>query len=97
MGPGAVSIRVQKTEDKCCFNEKILYDNSLVPDSINPPKLSFKHKYLWVTKATGLGVTFVLRVMVGLSAKDGSWSHTQTCIVTGPNMEMETRTCERYF
>jgi hypothetical protein len=34
--------------------EKILYDSILVNDASDH---SFKHKHLWVKKATGLGVT----------------------------------------
>ena len=69
-----------KTYGDCCFNhiiglptkegvekpifdyEKILYDTLLVNDISNHN--DFKHKHLWVKKATGLGVTeFFLRLM----------------------------------
>ena len=69
-----------KTKGGCCFNhviglprkdgieksifdyEKLLYDSLLIP---NPSKLNFNEKYLWVKKATGLGVTeLFLRFMV---------------------------------
>jgi hypothetical protein len=36
--------------------EKLLYDSILVNDVLNHNH-SFKHKHLWVKKATGLGVT----------------------------------------
>ena len=72
-----------RTNGKCCFNhvvglpqkdkkeyplidyEKILYDSLLTNDG------TFKDKYLWVKKATGLGVTeFMLRMMAWLCTRD---------------------------
>jgi hypothetical protein len=42
--------------------EKLLYDSLLVNDYSNILNHNFKHKHLWVKKATGLGVTeFFLR------------------------------------
>ena len=35
--------------------EKLLYDSLLIPDFYNPSKHTFKHKHLWVKKATVLG------------------------------------------
>jgi hypothetical protein len=69
-----------ETNGDCCFNhiiglprkdgieksifdyEKLLYDSLLI---LNPSKHNFKHKHLWIKKATGLGVTeLFLRFMV---------------------------------
>jgi hypothetical protein len=53
----------QEGVEKAMFDyEKILYDSIFsVNDVLNH---SFKHKHLWVKKATGLGVTeFFLRLM----------------------------------
>ena len=36
--------------------EKLLYDSLIIPDFYNPLQQAFKHKHLWVKKATGLGV-----------------------------------------
>lgn len=64
--------------------EKILYD-ILFPNSDNISDQYFKHKHLWVKKATGLGVTeFILRLMAWLCLKDNSFQDSQMCIVCGP-------------
>ena len=44
--------------DKPMFDyEQILYDSLLIPEDSNPLKHHFKHKHLWVKKATGLRIT----------------------------------------
>jgi hypothetical protein len=84
-----------RTDGDCCFNhiiglptkegmekamfdyEKILYDSILVNDISN---YSFKHKHLWVKKATGLGISeFMLRFMAWLCLKDNSLSGSLCC------------------
>ena len=53
--------------------EKLLYDSILVNDVSNHNH-NFKHKHLWVKKATGLGVTeFFLRLMAWLCMKYDSF------------------------
>ena len=43
---------------------KSYFDSFLLPEFYNPSKHNFKHKHLWVKKATGLGVTeFMVRIM----------------------------------
>jgi hypothetical protein len=52
--------------------EKLLYDYLLTDEHSNflYPNHTFKHKHLWVKKATGLGVTeFFLRLMAWLFKK----------------------------
>jgi hypothetical protein len=47
--------------------QKLLHDSSLISEFSNPLNHNFKHKHLWVKKATGLGVTeFFLRFMAWL-------------------------------
>ena len=47
--------------------QKIMYDTFLIQSINNPLNHDFKHKHLWVKKATGLGVTeFFLRLMACL-------------------------------
>ena len=76
--------------------EKKLYDTLLVSDHENPLKLNFKHKHLWVKKATGLGVTeFMLRLMAWLCMKDNTFRNSQMCIVTGPNIEIAIKLIKR--
>jgi hypothetical protein len=44
--------------------EKLFHDSLLSPDFSNPSYHTFKHKHLWVKKATGQGVTeFFLQFM----------------------------------
>ena len=41
--------------EKSIFDyEKLLYDSLLLPEFYNPSKHNFKHKHLWVKKATGV-------------------------------------------
>jgi Terminase RNaseH-like domain len=76
--------------------EKQLYDSLLIPDPYNPMQHTFKLKYLWVKKATGLGVTeFFLRFMAWLCLKDNSYRNSQMCIVTGPNQELAIKLIKR--
>ena len=73
--------------------EKILYDSILVNDVSNH---SFKHKYLWVKKATGLGVTeFFLRLMVWLCLRNDDYKNSQMCFVTGPNIDIASKLIKR--
>ncbi len=49
-------------------------------------KRDFKHKHLWIKKATGLGVTeFFLRLMTWLCLKDDTYRNAQMYTVIGPN------------
>jgi hypothetical protein len=100
-----------KTNGDCCFNhiiglptkegiekaifdyEKILYDSLLVNESYNA---AFKHKHLWVKKATGLGVTeFFLRLIVWLCLRNNDYQNSQMCIVTGPNIDIAIKLIKR--
>jgi hypothetical protein len=99
-----------KTDGDCCFNhiiglptkegeekamfdyEKILYDSIFVNDVSN----NFKHKHLWVKKATGLGVTeFFLRLMAWLCLRNDDYQNSQMCIVTGPNIDIAIKLIKR--
>src|SRR5919108_1556913 len=70
--------------------EKLLYDSLLIQDFSNPLQHTFKHKHLWVKKATGLGVTeFFLRFMAWLClCNNNDCRNSQMCIVTGPDQEL---------
>jgi hypothetical protein len=47
------------------------------------------HPYLWIKKATGLGITeFFLRLMTWLCLKDDEFKDSQFCIVTGPRIDL---------
>ena len=84
-----IGLPTKEGEEKAIFDyEKILYDVLLDNDFCNPLKHTFKHKHLWVKKATGLGVTeFFLRLMVWLCLRNDDYKNSQMCIVTGPNIE----------
>src|ERR687886_3020916 len=76
--------------------EKILYDSILVNDYCNLLNHSFKHKHLWVKKATGLGVTeFFLRLMAWLCLQNNDYRNSQMCIVTGPNIDIAIKLIKR--
>jgi hypothetical protein len=82
-----IGLPTKEGEEKAILDyEKILYaallDND---DSIH----TFKHKHLWVKKATGLGVTeFFLRLMAWLCLRNDDYRNSQMCIVTGPNIDI---------
>jgi hypothetical protein len=49
--------------EKAIFDyEKILYDSLLVDEHSNAPNYSFKHKHLWIKKATGLGISEFIKI-----------------------------------
>ncbi|MGH9983424.1 MAG: hypothetical protein ACRD8W_05640 [Nitrososphaeraceae archaeon] len=79
----------------CCFNHAIglpqkngqpmpLFDyEQMLYDTLH------EHKYVWVLKATGLGITeFMLRYMVWLCVKDDTYKGAQMPIVVGPNVDL---------
>ncbi len=48
-----------------------------------------KSKYLWIKKATGLGITeFMLRYIAWLCLKDDNLKGSRICIVTGPRIDL---------
>lgn len=68
--------------------EKFLYDSLLISDFNNPLRQDFKHKHLWVKKATALGITeFILRMMAWLCTRYTTFDGSQMCVMTGPNIE----------
>ena len=57
---------------------------------------TFKEKYLWVKKATGLGITeFFLRFMAWLCLRNDDYRNSQMCIVTGPNQDIAIKLIKR--
>lgn len=76
--------------------QKLLHDSSLISEFSKPLNHNFKHKHLWVKKATGLGVTeFFLRFMAWLCLKDDTYQSLQMCIVTGPNIDIAIKLIKR--
>jgi hypothetical protein len=76
--------------------EKLLYNSLLKPEIYNPLHHIFKHKHLWVKKATGLGVTeLFLRFMAWLCLRNNDYRNSQMCIVTGPNQELAIKLIKR--
>jgi hypothetical protein len=79
----------EKAEKPIFDYEKLLYDSLVIPDVSNLLQHTFKHKHLWVKKATGLGVTeFFLRLMAWLCLQDDDYRNSQMCVVTGPNQDI---------
>src|SRR4051812_29607180 len=86
----------QKLEKPLFDYEKLLYDSLLVNDYSNALNHAFKHKHLWVKKATGLGVTeFFLRLMAWLCVRNDDYQNSQICIVTGPNIDIAIKLIKR--
>jgi hypothetical protein len=92
-----IGLPTKEREEKAIFDyEKILYDSILVNESYNTLNYSFKHKHLWVKKATGLGVTeFFLRLMAWLCLRNNDYKNSQMCIVTGPNIDIAIKLIKR--
>jgi hypothetical protein len=83
-----------KERKSLSLTKKILYDSILVNDGSNHDE--FKHKHLWVKKATGLGVTeFFLRLMAWLCLRNDDYKNSQMCIVTGPNIDIAIKLIKR--
>jgi hypothetical protein len=76
--------------------ERILHDSLVIHEDSTTMNHDFKHKHLWVKKATGLGVTeFFLRLMAWLGSKDDTYRDGQMCIVTGPNQDIAIKLIKR--
>jgi hypothetical protein len=92
-----IGLPTKETIEKPMFDyERLLYDSLLVADFYNRLHHTFKHKHLWVKKATGLGVTeFFLRLMVWLCLRNNTYTNSQMCIVTGPNIDIAIKLIKR--
>jgi hypothetical protein len=100
-------VEQHKTEDRrirgdCCFNhiiclptkgglERPLYDyQKIVFDALD------KHKYVFIKKATGLGISeLMLRYMVWLCLRDNTLFGSQFCVVTGPRVDLAISLIDR--
>ncbi len=88
-------------EGRCCFNHMIglpekrgkpqpifLYQKQILDACINALD-NFDERYLWIKKATGLGVTeFVLRFIAWICLRSDKYARTEMCFITGPNIKM---------
>lgn len=92
-----IGLPTKDGEEKAMFDyEKLLYDSLLDNDCSNALKHTFKHKYLWIKKSAGLGVTeFFLRLMAWLSLRNDDYKNSQMCIVTGPNIDIAIKLIKR--
>ena len=92
-----IGLPTKEGEEKAIFDyEKILYDALLDNQSYNALNHAFKHKHLWLKKATGLGVTeFFLRLMAWLCLRNDDYQNSQMCIVTGPNIDIAIKLIKR--
>ena len=87
--------RYKITRGRCCFQHVIglprKHDEA-------KPLFDYEHeifdalqqtKYVWIKKATGLGITeFMLRYVSWLCLRDDSLKDSYVCIVTGPRIEL---------
>jgi hypothetical protein len=80
---------------KCCFNHMIGLPEK---NGRQLPLFDYerqvyhelrKSKYLWIKKATGLGISeFMLRYIAWLCLKDDGLKGSRMCIVTGPRIDL---------
>lgn len=78
------------------YEKLLLYDTLLIPNVSNSLEHSFKHKHLWVKKATRLRVTeFFLRLIAWLCVQNNDYRNSQMCIVTGPRIDLAIRLIDR--
>jgi hypothetical protein len=86
---------IQNNALPCCFNHTIG-----LPRKNDVPKPLFDYekeiydalqetKYVWIKKATGLGITeFMLRYIAWLCLRNDALKDSYICIVTGPRIEL---------
>src|SRR5215212_1715323 len=86
---------IQRGLRPCCFNHAVM-----LPRKGDVPKPLFDYekeiydalqqtKYIWIKKATGLGITeFMLRYTAWLCLRDDMLKGSYVCIVTGPRIEL---------
>jgi hypothetical protein len=93
--------RYHLMDGKCCFNHMIgLPEKRDRPQPLFPYQKevldacmnaldNFDERYLWIKKATGLGITeFVLRFIAWICLRDDKYARTEMCFITGPNIKM---------
>jgi hypothetical protein len=86
----------------CCFNCTLglprkndianpLWDyEKLIVDELE------NHKYLWILKSTGLGITeLFLRYMSWLCLRNNDYNNSKFVIVTGPNIDLAFKSIKR--
>jgi hypothetical protein len=86
----------------CCFNHAIGLPKK---DGNEYPLFDYElqlfnaltnHKYVWVKKASGLGITeFVLRFMAWLATRNDTYRNAQFPIVCGPNQDIAIKLIKR--
>ena len=91
-----------KTDGNCCLNHIIGLPKKNMQDKplFDYEKMLFDnlqlHRYVWIKKATGLGITeFMLRFMSWLCLRDDSLKGSQMCIVTGPRIDLAITLIDR--
>jgi hypothetical protein len=87
---------------RCCFNHVISLP---VKNSKKMPLFDYEQKiydvlqetkYVWIKKATGLGITeFMLRYMAWLCLRDDKLKGSHMCVVTGYRIEMAIKLIDR--
>src|SRR5919107_2120658 len=90
--------------DACCWNhlvglpkkgeeEKPIFDYGM--DILNLLDVQ-KKKYIWIKKATGLGISeFFLRYIAYICTLDSQLRTKRTCIVTGPRIDLAVTLMDR--
>src|SRR5215210_4641366 len=86
---------IQRGLRPCCFNHAVGLPRK---SDVAKPLFDYEKeiydalqqtKYIWIKKATGLGITeFMLRYIAWLCLRDDKLQGSYVCIVTGPRIEL---------
>jgi hypothetical protein len=86
----------------CCFNHAIgLPEKDGVPKPLFDYELNIfelweRNQWIWIKKATGLGISeLFLRLMIWLAVRNEELADCQMCIVTGPNVDLAKKLIKR--
>lgn len=96
------SIKAREKRGNCCFNHRIgLPKKDGVEQPIFPWQRTIfdayeEHKYNWILKATGLGVTeFTLRYILWKATHSSIWERALVGVITGPRIDLARQSINR--
>jgi hypothetical protein len=88
--------RRKKNFGKMVLPQKIGVSKPFFDYEFDILKLLESHKYIWIKKATGLGITeFFLRYIVWRCLYNDDWKGRQVPVVVGPNLDLAVKLIKR--
>ena len=94
--------KYKQNNGNCCFNniiglpQKHGIQKPLFDYELNILRLLDSHKYIWIKKSTGLGITeFFLRYVIWRCLYNEDWKGRQVPIVVGPNLDLAIKLIKR--